>query len=122
MALFGIGTILYVSLLMINAIAILNEERFLAKSMLLLCSVPRSMLTVQQVGWLSASRQVRDGFQQTYDQNGYNPPQPDAGMKARMIDLIGAVRTLMRSGWLHVNHISFYTHNTQYLSSQSIYW
>jgi len=35
MALFGIGTILYVSLLMINAIAILNEERFLAKSVLL---------------------------------------------------------------------------------------
>lgn len=35
MTLFGIGTILYVTLLMINAIAILNEERFLAKSMLL---------------------------------------------------------------------------------------
>lgn len=86
MALFGIGTILYVSLLMINAIAILNEERFLAK-----------------IGWLSASRQVRDGFQQTYDQNGYNPSQPDAGMKARMIDLIGAVRTLMRIPLIPIN-------------------
>lgn len=32
MAFFGLGTVLYVSLLMINAIAILNEERFLAKS------------------------------------------------------------------------------------------
>jgi len=112
MALFGIGTILYVSLLMINAIAILNEERFLAKSMLLLCFVPcsSSMLSIQQVGWLSTSRQVRDGFQQTYDQNGYNPPQPDAGMKARLIDLIGAVRTLMRSGWLHIkSHFLLYS-------------
>lgn len=32
MAFFGLGTVLYVSLLMINAIAILNEDRFLAKS------------------------------------------------------------------------------------------
>jgi uncharacterized protein YebE (UPF0316 family) len=39
MTLFGIGTILYVSLLMINAIAILNEERFLAKSMSLVLSL-----------------------------------------------------------------------------------
>ena len=51
---------------------------------------------------MSASRQIRDGFQQTFDQNGYGPPQTDAGMKARLIDLIGAVRTLMRSKWLHI--------------------
>jgi hypothetical protein len=83
------------------------------------------MLTTYQVGWLSASRQVRDGFQQTYDQNGYSPPQPDVGMKARLIDLIGAVRTLMRSAWLHRDYIFFCTHYmfcAQYLSSQSIYW
>ena len=98
-----IGTILYVSLLLINAIAILNEERFLAKSMLLLfSSVPCFVLTTYQVGWLSSSRQIRDGFQQTFDQNGYGPPQTDAGMKARLIDLIGAVRTLMRSMLLHI--------------------
>jgi len=102
-----IGTILYVSLLLINAIAILNEERFLAKSMLPLFSavaVSCSMLTIYQVGWVSASRQIRDGFQQTFDQNGYGPPQTDVGMKARLIDLIGAVRTLMRSKSLDISY------------------
>jgi hypothetical protein len=29
---FGLGNILYVSLLLINSLAILNEERFLARS------------------------------------------------------------------------------------------
>jgi len=32
MSLFGLGTMFYVALLLINAIAILNEERFLARS------------------------------------------------------------------------------------------
>lgn len=33
MSLFGIGTIIYVTLLMLNAMAILSEDRFLARSM-----------------------------------------------------------------------------------------
>jgi len=76
-----IGTIIQVSLLIVNAIAILNEERFLAK-----------------IGWLSASRPVRDinaGFQQSYDAYGA-VPGGDIGVKARLVDLISAVRTLMR--------------------------
>jgi len=76
-----IGTIIQVSLLIVNAIAILNEERFLAK-----------------IGWLS--RPVRDinaGFQQSYDQTAYGAvPGGDIGVKARLVDLISAVRTLMR--------------------------
>jgi len=77
-----IGTIIQVSLLIVNAIAILNEERFLAK-----------------IGWLSASRPVRDvnaGFQQSYDQTAYGAVPGDIGVKARLVDLISAVRTLMR--------------------------
>ncbi|KAF8913889.1 ER-to-golgi transport membrane protein [Gymnopilus junonius] len=91
MSFFGIGTMLYVSLLMINAIAILNEDRFLAR-----------------IGWLSNSRQVRDvntGFQQTYDQNGYGVGQPDVGVKARIVDLISAVRTLMRIPLIVLNTV-----------------
>jgi len=87
MALFGI--IIYVSLLLVNAIAVLNEERFLAK-----------------IGWLSTSQQIRDanpGYQQTYDQNGYGNAQSDIGVKARLIDLIGAVRTLMRIPLIAIN-------------------
>ncbi|KAF8165354.1 ER-to-golgi transport membrane protein [Crassisporium funariophilum] len=90
MSLFGFGLIFQVSLLIINAIAILNEERFLAK-----------------IGWLSATRPVRDvntGFQQTYDQTGYGAVQGgDVGMKTKLIDLISAVRTLMRIPLIALN-------------------
>lgn len=45
------------------------------------------------VGWLSSSAQ------QPYDQHGYGAVQGDVGVKARMVDLISAVRTLMRSAF-----------------------
>lgn len=65
MALFflGLGGILYVTLLLVNAIAILNEERFLAK-----------------IGLGQSSA-------------GSSDP---ASVKAKMISLIGAIRTLLR--------------------------
>lgn len=95
-----LGMIIQVSLLIINAIAILNEERFLAKSRFI--NLHFSQLNwLFQVGWLSASRPVRDvnaGFQQSYDQTAYGAtPGADIGVKARLVDLISAVRTLMRS-------------------------
>ncbi|KAJ7682809.1 Yos1-like protein [Mycena polygramma] len=75
------GTIIYVSLLVVNSMAVLSEDRFLAR-----------------IGW--ASSQVPNanaGFQQTYDpQTGYGVQQGETSMKARLIDLISAVRTLMR--------------------------
>lgn len=55
------------------------------------------------VGWLSSSRQVRDantGFQQSYDQTTYGSASSEVGMKDRLVDLISAVRTLMRSAYL----------------------
>jgi len=74
------GTMLYVSLLLINGVAILNEERFLAR-----------------IGWSSSTQQVRDTtmYHQGYGQDGYGASQ-DIGVKARIVDLISAVRTLMR--------------------------
>ncbi|KIK06716.1 hypothetical protein K443DRAFT_129655 [Laccaria amethystina LaAM-08-1] len=83
------GMIFQVSLLIINAIAILNEDRFLAK-----------------IGWLSSSRQVRDantGFQQSYDHTAYSSASSEVGMKDRLVDLIGAVRTLMRIPLIAIN-------------------
>jgi len=81
------GTIFYVSLLLINAMAVLNEERFLAR-----------------IGWLSSStQQPRETFQQSYDQNSYGVAQGDVGVKARMVDLISAVRTLMRIPLIALN-------------------
>ncbi|KAI0832296.1 Yos1-like protein [Trametes gibbosa] len=78
-----LGTILYVTLLLINAMAVLSEDRFLAR-----------------IGWSSAQAQpVNPGFgqpyAQPYDQAAYTGAQ-DVSMKARLINLIGAVRTLMR--------------------------
>ncbi|KAF8640077.1 hypothetical protein AX17_001317 [Amanita inopinata Kibby_2008] len=85
-----LGTIFKVALLFINAIAVLNEERFLAR-----------------IGWLSSSQQPRDtnAVYQAYDQTGYGAAQPDIGIKARLIDLISAVRTLMRIPLIIINII-----------------
>ncbi|EIW76104.1 Yos1-like protein [Coniophora puteana RWD-64-598 SS2] len=75
-----LGTIFYVSLLLINAIAVLSEDRFLAR-----------------IGWSTAQPQnPNGGFQQTYDQSSYGGQQ-DVGVKGQLINLISAVRTLMRS-------------------------
>jgi hypothetical protein len=65
MALFflGLGGILYVTLLLVNAVAILNEERFLAK-----------------IG-------LGQSFANSND---------TTSVKAKMISLIGAIRTLLR--------------------------
>jgi len=84
-----LGTILLVSLLFINAIAILNEERFLAG-----------------IGLASTSRQTRETTNVGYNQGGYDQAgygDQDIGMKARLIDLISAVRTLMRIPLIPIN-------------------
>lgn len=50
------------------------------------------------VGWTSTQPQNSNaGFHQSYDQSGYGYAQQDVGVKVRMINLISAVRTLMRS-------------------------
>lgn len=67
-----LGTIFYVALLLVNAMAVLSEDRFLAR-----------------IGWSANSQHIN-----AYDQ-GYGNPQ-EVGMKAKLIELISAVRTLMR--------------------------
>lgn len=50
------------------------------------------------VGWTSTQPQSSNaGFHQSYDQSGYGYAQQDVGVKVRIINLISAVRTLMRS-------------------------
>ncbi|KAF8914589.1 Yos1-like protein [Mucidula mucida] len=72
-----LGTIFYVGLLLVNAMAVLSEDRFLAP-----------------IGWASSKPQ-NTGFHQ-YDQNGFGGQQGEVGMKSKLIELISAVRTLMR--------------------------
>jgi len=84
-----LGIFFKVSLLLINAIAVLSEDRFLAR-----------------LGWVSGQQQAANaGFHQTYDQNGYGAVQGEVGIKARLIDLISAVRTLMRIPLIGINII-----------------
>jgi len=82
-----LGVILYVTLLLINAMAILSEDRFLAR-----------------IGWSSTQPpNVNPSFHQPYDQTGYGVAQQDVGVKVRLINLIGAVRTLMRIPLIGLN-------------------
>ncbi|KAA1466494.1 Yos1-like protein [Dentipellis sp. KUC8613] len=80
----GLGGILYIVVLLINAMAVLSEDRFLAR-----------------IGWSSAPPQ-NVGFQQPYDQAGFGGAQ-DVGVKGRIINLISAVRTLMRIPLIGIN-------------------
>ncbi|KAF9515204.1 hypothetical protein BS47DRAFT_1294172 [Hydnum rufescens UP504] len=77
----GFGTIIYVSLLLTNAIAILSEERFLAGV----------------IGWSTTQPQPA-----TYDPNGFGEAG-GPGVKARIIVLISAVRTLLRMPLIFCN-------------------
>ncbi|EIN10742.1 Yos1-like protein, partial [Punctularia strigosozonata HHB-11173 SS5] len=74
-----LGTLIYVSVLLINSIAVLSEERFLAR-----------------IGWSTVQQPpVAAGYAQGYDQPGL-AGQQDIGVKGRLINLISAVRTLLR--------------------------
>ncbi|KAI6047191.1 Yos1-like-domain-containing protein [Pisolithus marmoratus] len=56
------------------------------------------------VGWSSVQPHSSNvGYQQPFDQNGYGYGQQDVGVKVRIINLISAVRTLMRIPLIGLN-------------------
>jgi hypothetical protein len=77
-----LGTILYVSILLVNAMAVLSEDRFLAR-----------------IGWTSARPPNNNPGFQAYDQTAGQ----EVGIKTKIIDLISAVRTLLRIPLIAVN-------------------
>ncbi|RSH93021.1 hypothetical protein EHS25_008469 [Saitozyma podzolica] len=85
---------LYVALLLTNAVAILNEERFLAK-----------------IGWSNRpSMAANSGFghvpqnPHVYDGSGLGGAQGEgATVKAKLVNLISATRTLMRLPLIVIN-------------------
>ncbi|RAH72137.1 YOS1 family protein [Aspergillus aculeatinus CBS 121060] len=105
---FGLGKLFYVVILFINSLAILSEDRFLARSTSTQVQVPsgtsqRSILPPplspwdllskltklpppQTVGW--GRMQADPAFGATYD---------NTSVKAKTINLIASVRTVMRS-------------------------
>ncbi|KAJ5544663.1 hypothetical protein N7535_006944 [Penicillium sp. DV-2018c] len=74
---FGLGKLVYVIVLIINAIAVLSEDRFLAR-----------------VGW--GRTQVEPGFGATYD---------STSAKAKLVNLIASVRTVMRIPLIVINTV-----------------
>lgn len=75
---FGLGKLIYVVLLVINGIAVLSEDRFL-----------------NRIGWGSTSGQA--------DQYGFNAGDSDTSVKTKLINLISAIRTLLRVPLIAIN-------------------
>ncbi|PYH46731.1 YOS1 family protein [Aspergillus saccharolyticus JOP 1030-1] len=74
---FGLGKLVYVIILFINSLAILSEDRFLAR-----------------IGW--GRMQADPAFGATYD---------NTSVKAKTINLIASVRTVMRIPLIVINTI-----------------
>ncbi|PLB50360.1 Yos1-like protein [Aspergillus steynii IBT 23096] len=77
MAFFGLGRLVYVLCLMVNAIAVLSEDRFLAR-----------------IGF--GRPQADPAFGATYD---------GTSVKAKSVNLIASVRTVMRIPLIVINTI-----------------
>ncbi|KAK9550258.1 YOS1 family protein [Aspergillus novofumigatus IBT 16806] len=75
MFLFGLGKLVYVCCLLINAVAVLSEDRFLAR-----------------IGW--GRTQTDPAFGATYD---------STSIKAKSVNLIASVRTVMRIPLIVIN-------------------
>lgn len=79
---FGLGKLLYVVILSVNGLAVLSEDRFL-----------------NRIGWGASSNSQSN---QQYQFSGIQQNE-NASIKLRLINLIGAVRTLMRLPLICVN-------------------
>ncbi|SAM84150.1 related to YOS1, subunit of the Yip1p-Yif1p Complex, required for Transport between the ER and th [Ustilago bromivora] len=86
---FGLGSAFYLILFITNALAVLSEERFLAR-----------------VGWSShALASQPHSFDQGFGSASQSNPYAadNVTIKARLINLISAVRTLMRIPLVVIN-------------------
>lgn len=80
---FGLGKLLYVIILTVNGIAVLSEDRFL-----------------NRIGWGSSTS---NNPSQPYLQFSTSMQNEGTSVKTRMINLISAVRTLMRLPLIFIN-------------------
>ncbi|PLN76865.1 Yos1-like protein [Aspergillus taichungensis] len=74
---FGLGKLVYAAILLTNAIAVLSEDRFLAR-----------------IGW--GRTQADPAFGATYD---------NSSVKAKTVNLIASIRTLMRIPLIIINTV-----------------
>lgn len=80
LSLFGFGPLIYVSVLLLNAVAILSEDRFLAR-----------------IGWGRAHLQQSEP---NFGQPGGNDPD---SLKSRAVNLISSIRMVTRVPLIAVN-------------------
>mmetsp|Transcript_8566 Transcript_8566/g.8452 ORF Transcript_8566/g.8452 Transcript_8566/m.8452 type:complete len:93 (+) Transcript_8566:46-324(+) len=80
---FGLGKLLYVIILTVNGIAVLSEDRFL-----------------NRIGWGSTTA---NNPSQPYLQFSTSVQSEGTSVKTRLINLISAVRTLMRLPLIFIN-------------------
>ncbi|XMA19510.1 hypothetical protein WAI453_012301 [Rhynchosporium graminicola] len=78
MMFFAFGNLIYISVLLVNAIAILSEDRFLAR-----------------VGWSNSVAEPAFG----------TGSAGDASIKSKLINLMTSVRTLMRIPLILINTV-----------------
>ncbi|CAK9440305.1 uncharacterized protein LODBEIA_P44050 [Lodderomyces beijingensis] len=85
---FGLGKLLYVIILTINGIAVLSEDRFL-----------------NRIGWGSttAAANANGNLQNQFNQFNTGLESSEGSIKTKLINLISAVRTLMRIPLIGVN-------------------
>lgn len=79
---FGLGSLFYAALLFVNAVAVLSEDRFLAR-----------------VGWAQSGSAAAG----TATPSFYGEAPPAEGVKTRLVALITATRTLLRIPLVVVN-------------------
>ncbi|KAK4046630.1 hypothetical protein OIV83_005913 [Microbotryomycetes sp. JL201] len=102
MVLFGLGSVAYFCLLVINSVAILNKERFLA---------PLGLTAGSRHGtgasspYHHQSQQPPTAYSQydAYGQQMQSSYDNDIGLKQRLVTLVDAVRTLMRIPLIPIN-------------------
>lgn len=82
---FGLGTLFYVILLTVNGIAVLSEDRFL-----------------NRIGWSSAKTPA-NGYNAQFQQ--FQADSAEGSVKTKLINLISAVRTLLRVPLIGINII-----------------
>ncbi|ABN64832.1 predicted protein [Scheffersomyces stipitis CBS 6054] len=82
---FGLGKLLYVIILTVNGIAVLSEDRFL-----------------NRIGWGSSASSPNGGGQFQQYGNGFDQ-NDGTSVKTKIINLIGAIRTLLRIPLIAIN-------------------
>jgi len=80
MMFFGLGKLFYVPILLVNAMAVLSEDRFLAR-----------------IGWSTQTHESQ--------QNSFGASHDPASAKAKMVNLITSVRTVARIPLIPINLI-----------------